>query len=206
MLGLRTIHWSAVSTSSSDYATTIMASSSVVMAYTLYALFCICTLQKMALAQDQPASLHLTYYVHEIRYGPNATLLAAAGTGQGNFSAAGWGTFSVFENALKEGPTADSKLVANITGTGVITTIGGLPSGGIQISAEHIFNEASGYNDSSLTITGTLSSPRGPPWECIVPGGTGYFRGYRGYVLAEPYAATTVPPLFVDKWDIYISK
>ena len=150
--------------------------------------------------------LHLVYYVQEIRGGPNSTSLAAAGTGQGNDSAIGWGSFMVYDNPLTEGPDTDSKLLGVITGSAVITTKGGIASGGLQISAQHIFNEASEYNGSSITVTGTLQSPLGPPWECIVPGGTGYFRGYQGYGLLEPVAAYTKPPLYVEKWNFYLSK
>lgn len=111
----------------------------------------------------------------------------------------------MFENLLKEGPTADSKLLGKITGTAVVTTIGGLATGGVQLSAQHIFNNASKYSGSSLTLTGTFGYPP-QGWEDLVPGGTGYFRGYRGYALGVPVLATTEPPLFVYKWDMYISK
>jgi len=154
---------------------------------------------------SSPTSLHLTYYVHETRYGPNATLLPAAGTAQGNVSEIGWGSFLVYEHPLKEGPSSDSKLLGKITGTGAITTKGGTATGGIKLAAEHIFNEASQYSGSSLTLTGTFAFPR-QGWECLIPGGTGHFRGFRGYALGEPVEATTVPPLFVYKWDIYLSK
>ena len=150
--------------------------------------------------------LHLMYYLHENRgTGPNSTTLTAAGTDQGKDSV-GWGSFLVYENPLTEGPATDSKLLGISTGSAAVTTKGGVASGGLQISAQHIFNEASGYNGSSITVTGTTESPLGPPWEVIVPGGTGYFRGYQGYGFLEPVAAYTKPPIFVQKWNLYLSK
>jgi hypothetical protein len=157
-----------------------MTSSSMLVPLLCTILACTCCL----LVASEPESLHLSYYIQEIRYGPNRTLLAAAGTGQGNVAEIGWGSFLVFEQALKAGPTADSKLLGTITGTATITTKGGFATGGLKLSAEHIFNEASEYNGSSLTLTGTFGFPP-QGWEQIVPGGTGYFRGYRGYAFGE---------------------
>jgi len=155
---------------------------------------------------SSPTSLHLTYYVHETRYGPNATILAAAGTEQGNISEIAWGSFLVYEHLLKEGPSPDSKLLGKVTGTAAVTTKGGTATGGLKLAAEHIFNEASQYSGSSLTLTGTFGFPLPGSWENIIPGGTGHFRGFRGYAVGESVEATTVPPLFVFKWDIYLSK
>lgn len=152
---------------------------------------------------ESPGPLHLTYYVLEIRGGPNSTLLAAAGTGQGNLSAIGWGSFLTLDNYLKEGPDTDSKLLGMITGTTVVTSKGGVATGGAQLNTQHIFS-GDFYNASSLTVTGTILTPS-TPWECIVPGGTGAFRGYSGYGLLAPVEATTAPPVYVYQWDIYIS-
>ncbi|XP_024375472.1 dirigent protein 11 [Physcomitrium patens] len=173
-------------------------------AYTLTVVLCICSLQ-LLVAGAGPETLKLTFYAHETRGGPNATLLPAAGTGQGNFSALGWGSFMVFDNRLKEGAAADSKLLGRITGSGALTTIGGLPTGGVQVTSKFWFGEGSKYPGSSFTLVGTLSY--GPaPWELIVIGGTGYFRGFSGYGLSAPENSTTVPPLFVYKWNFHLTK
>jgi hypothetical protein len=163
-----------------------MTSSSMLVPLLCTILACTCCL----LVASEPESLHLSYYIQEIRYGPNRTLLAAAGTGQGNVAEIGWGSFLVFEQALKAGPTADSKLLGTITGTATITTKGGFATGGLKLSAEHIFNEASEYNGSSLTLTAAPATSED----------TGAMR------LGKTIEETTVPPLYVWKWDIYLSK
>lgn len=172
-------------------------------AYTLCVVLCICSFQTSVFAASK--TLKLTYYAHETRGGPNATLLPAAGTGQGNFSALGWGSFLVFDNRLKQGAALDSKLLGRITGFGVLSTIGGLPTGGVQVTSKFWFGEGSKYPGSSITVVGTLSY--GPtPWELVVIGGTGKFRGYSGYGLSQPENSTTVPPIYVYKWNFYLTK
>lgn len=148
--------------------------------------------------------LHLTYFAHEIRGGANSTILLAAGTGQGNMSAIGWGSFLVVDNALKAGNTSDSLLLGSITGTAVISTIGGIATGGSQINTQHIFKQGSKYDGSSLTVIGTIQTPT-PPYEVIIPGGTGSFRGYSGYAILTPLDALTVAPLYVYQWDVHIT-
>jgi len=164
----------------------------------------LCSLQGgVTAATSRKKSLHLTYFVHETRGGADSTLLAAAGTGQGNMSAIGWGTFLAVDNAMKSGNTSDSLLLGSITGTAVVTTIDGIV-GGSQINTQHVFKQGSEYNGSSLTVIGTINSGT-PPYECNIPGGTGLLRGYSGYGLLTPVTEATVPPLYVYQWDVYIT-
>jgi len=155
-------------------------------------------------ATSHKKPLHLTYFLHEIRGGPNSTLIAAAGTGEGNISNIGWGSFLVLDNYMKSGNTSDSLLLGSITGTAVVTTVGGLATGGTQINTQHIFKEGSKYNGSSLTVIGTIQTAT-PPYECNIPGGTGDFRGYSGYGILNPLNSLTVAPHYVYQWDIYIT-
>jgi len=148
--------------------------------------------------------IELTVFVHETRGGPAATLLAAAGTGQGNFSALGWGSILMSDNVIKQGASPASKVLGRATGTGSLTTIGGLTDGGIQVVNKFWFSAESEYKGASLSIIGTLSSPLDGPWELIVVGGTGLFRGYTGYVVSVPELSTTAPPLYVYKYKFHL--
>uniref|UniRef100_A0A7I4B3A3 Dirigent protein n=1 Tax=Physcomitrium patens TaxID=3218 RepID=A0A7I4B3A3_PHYPA len=136
--------------------------------------------------------LHLTCYTHEIQDGLNASPKLNAGTGQGgDLTAAGWGSFVVFDNIVKEGLNEDSKTLGKFSGWGVVTSIGGIPAGGAQMSGQFDFGEGSEYNGSSIAVTGTVSVPGvgpPPPWERIIVGGTGKFRGCKGYAIAQPAA------------------
>lgn len=147
----------------------------------------------------------LTVYAHETRGGPNATLLAAAGTGQGNFPGLGWGSFLVFDNQLKQGASPRSTTLGRITGSAVLSTIGGLPGGGVQVVSKYWWSPTSAYKGSSLTVVGTLSYGTAP-WELTVVGGTGHFRGYTGYAYSQPENSTTLAPLFVYKWNFHLYK
>lgn len=171
------------------------------LAYTLCIVLCICSLQSVVSAKK----LQFVMYTQETRGGPNATLLAAAGTGAGNFSALGWGSFLTVDNLLKEGPGNDSIPVGRFTGVGVLSTKGGIMDGGILAIDQFRFGPASKYNGSTINVIGILASPLGGPWELTVVGGTGYFRGYKGYALSTPYLPTTVAPIFVFKWNFYLS-
>lgn len=115
-------------------------------------------------------SLHLQYYTHEIRGGPNATILVSAGADEGgNFSSLGWGSFVVFDNIIKEAFSPDSTVLGTISGTTVVTgKSGGFP---LQFMAQILFTENSKYNGSSFTVIPGI----------IIAGGTGYFQGYTGY-------------------------
>ncbi|XP_024397216.1 pterocarpan synthase 1 isoform X1 [Physcomitrium patens] len=152
--------------------------------------------------------LHLTCYTHEIQDGLNASPKLNAGTGQGgDLTAAGWGSFVVFDNIVKEGLNEDSKTLGKFSGWGVVTSIGGIPAGGAQMSGQFDFGEGSEYNGSSIAVTGTVSVPGvgpPPPWERIIVGGTGKFRGCKGYAIAQP--AAQARPLYVFRWDIHLSK
>lgn len=147
-------------------------------------------------------TMNLTYYVQEYSYGPNATLLSAAGTGAGNLSEIGWGTFIAIDNILSSGPNVTDTTWGRVTGTAVVTTIGGPAVGGLQINTQHVFNNVSGYAASSLTVLGTIA----PPFEINIPGGTGAFRGFSGYGILTALTELAAPPFSVYRWDIYLRK
>lgn len=147
-------------------------------------------------------SLHLTYYGFETRAGPNTTLLLAAGTGQGNPSAPGFGSFYVFDNVLRTGPSNSSKVVGHYRGTAVATSVEPIfTTGGLYVTADHIFGGGSKYNGSRITVIGTVGDAY-PPYTLLVPGGLGYFFGCTGYATSTPQPDTH--PVFLFKWDYYL--
>ncbi|KAG0588872.1 hypothetical protein KC19_2G275600 [Ceratodon purpureus] len=168
-----------------------MTFSSVLVAYTLCALLCICSLQTVV-----TDSLHLQYYTHEFRGGPNSTLLITAGPGNvGNFSTLGWGSFLVFDNIVREGISANSTLLGKTTGTTILTGKAG--DSPVQFIAQTLFNENYKYNGSSFIVL-----PGG-----VVLGSTGYFQGYKGYGQGVEVAATPTPSgafYAVYLWDVYL--
>ncbi|KAG0559678.1 hypothetical protein KC19_10G122800 [Ceratodon purpureus] len=176
-----------------------MARSSVTLTYITIMLLCICCLAPPAMAKK---NLHLTYYGFETRAGPNTTLLLAAGAGQSNISEMGFGSIFVFDNVLRTGSTNTSKVVGHNRGTAVATSVEPIfTTGGLYMTADHIFGEGSKYNGSRLTVIGTVADAY-PPYTLLIPGGLGYFFGCSGYASSNPVPAT--PPLYVFKWDFYL--
>ena len=156
-------------------------------------------------------TLHITHYTHEIRGGPNHTLLLAAGTNSANLTAGvTFGSILVFDNTITETPSNKSKTVGRAAGVaiGVIkpsASTDGLTR--VQLHMEHIFQDGSMYRGSSISVVGIFFATTGP-WQADVPGGTGVFRGYRGYGVATQLQETPEPPpvYLMYKWDFYLSK
>lgn len=153
-------------------------------------------------ARREQNFLKLNYVVHEVRTGANATILSAAGTGAGNLSRTGWGTVMMSDNVVRESESTSSTLIATSTGFGAVTSSLGI-RGGIMSITKVTFNDASKWNASSLTFSGTFATPN-PPYEAIVMGGTGLFRGCRGYAIASP--GLTSPPVYTTKWEVFLWK
>ena len=151
-----------------------------------------------------PKDLNFTAYGFETRAGPNTTLLLAAGTGQGNLSETGFGSFFVFDNILREGPSVTSKELGRYKGTALGVSLEPYTIGGLYMIAHHDFQSGSGkYNGSSFTVMGTVGDIYAPPPRyMLIPGGLGYFFGCSGYAIWAPVPAT--PPLFVFQWDFYM--
>jgi hypothetical protein len=138
-------------------------------------------------------TLRITHYTNEIRGGPNRTFLLAAGTPQSDLGVgAAFGSFIVYNNVMKEGVSPDSQTLGRIAGQAV------------QLVMQHIFEEASPYNGSTIDVVGIFFFA--PPWEMRVPGATGMLRGYSGYGKCEPISQTTGDPplLLIYRWDFYL--
>ena len=163
------------------------------------------------LAATKPETLHITHYTHEIRGGPNRTLLLVAGTNSDNLSkGVGFGSLVVFDNLIRQSPSAESKLLGRASGVAIGVIRPGPSTKGftrVQMHLEHIFEGGSMYHGSTISVVGIFFAMKGP-WEANVPGGTGYFKGYRGYGVSTQVSETPKPPPIhlVYKWDFYLTK
>ncbi|KAG0558769.1 hypothetical protein M758_10G049700 [Ceratodon purpureus] len=178
-----------------------------VLAATLCIFASICT---VAMA-TKSGTLHVTHYTHEVRGGPNRTLLLSAGTNSANLSAGvGFGSVVVFDNEIREGTSNSSKLLGRASGVAIGVIRPSPATKGatrVQMHMEHIFEEGSEYDGSTISVVGIFFSLTGP-WEANVPGGTGRFKGYRGYGVSAQLSETAGPPpvYIVYKWDFYLTK
>jgi hypothetical protein len=137
--------------------------------------------------------------------------LLAAGTNSENITAGvGFGSILVYDNTITQGPSNTSKLLGRASGVaiGVIkpsASTNGLTR--VQVHMEHIFEEESIYHGSTIAVVGIFFS-NDSPWEATVAGGTGRFKEYRGYGVAEQVSETPGPPpvYLVYKWDFYLTK
>lgn len=149
------------------------------------------------------------YYLQEIKGGPgtNGTIFVAAGTASNgnNATSVGWGSIFIFDSPLHAGTTPNTTHLGKSTGTAIVSNKGGIPDGGVQVNSNHIFGNGSRYYKSSLKVEGMVDFTSTPPYECLVPGGTGYFRGYKGYGLAVP-ETSAFAPLVVYKWSIFLTR
>lgn len=154
-------------------------------------------------------TLRITHYTNEIRGGPNGTFLLAAGTPQPDLGVgAAFGSFIVYDNVMKAGVSPDSRTLGRIAGQAVgVVKPTSTPDNNtrVQLVMQHIFEEASPYNGSTIDVVGIFFFD--PPWEMRVPGATGKLRGYSGYGKCEPISQTTgAPPLFlIYRWDFYLT-
>jgi hypothetical protein len=146
-----------------------------------------------------PKESRLTLHVHEIRGPPKPTLIAAAGPGANDLTKIGFGSFLVFDNEIRDGPDRGSALLGRERGYGPISDLKG--EQGIQLTSTMFFNPQSRYN-GTLSFHGNVGGPN-PITELLVLGGTGDFRGAKGYALVETLKATPLEVVF--RWSIYLS-
>ncbi len=142
----------------------------------------------------------LDFYVHEIRSGAEATLILAAGTGNGDVQNMGFGSVLVFDNEVREGGSRDSKLVGRERGYGPVSDLQGKE--GVQLLSKITFNSDSEHSSATLTFCGNLGGVESP-YELIVLGGTGHFRGARGYALVQNCPPR--PPHFIFHWSVHLT-
>lgn len=146
-----------------------------------------------------PKQSTLTLYIHELRAPPDSTVLAAAGTGQNDFTKIGFGSFLVFDNEIRDGPDRNSTLLGRERGYGPISDLQG--KHGIQLTSTLVFGRGSTYH-GTLTLQGNVGGAE-PTTELAVLAGTEDFRGARGYAIVE--TVKTSPLAVVFRWNLYLS-
>ncbi|CAK9230118.1 unnamed protein product [Sphagnum troendelagicum] len=142
----------------------------------------------------------MEFFVHEIRSGGEATLMLAAGTGKGDHRNLAFGSLLVFDNEVREGGSRDSKLVGRERGFGPVSDLQGKE--GVELLSKIAFNADSAHGVGTLTFSGNFGGVQSPS-ELIILGGTGRFRGARGYALVENCPAQ--PPHFIFHWNVYLN-
>lgn len=134
--------------------------------------------------------LKVKFVVHEVR-GANGTITASAG------AFPGWGTLLMVDNVVRATEDLTSTILGKSTGIGGITQKAGI-QGGILSLTKISFTDNSKFNASSITLTATFATT--PPYEIIILGGTGRFRGVKGYGIANPGAV--VGPQATTKFEL----
>jgi hypothetical protein len=142
----------------------------------------------------------LEFYVHEVRIGPGTTVMLNAGTGHHELKLPGYGSMFVFDNDVREGGSRDSKLVGRERGHGSITDE--KFKEGLQLMSKITFNEDSQFGPGSLSFSGNVGGAVAP-YELIVLGGTGNFRGAKGYAIVEN--CPPHPPAYSFHWRVHLS-
>jgi hypothetical protein len=124
---------------------------------------------------------HLRVFWHDVvSGGPNVSTVVAVAEGpNSNASATGFGSVTVIDDPLTEGPNLTSKLLGRAQGMYVSA---GKDSLSLMMAMNFVFIDGA-YNGSSLAILGPNPAERRVR-EMAVVGGTGLFRFARGYCQA----------------------
>ncbi|XP_044488187.1 dirigent protein 22-like [Mangifera indica] len=121
---------------------------------------------------------HLNFYFHDIIGGKNPTAVKIAGPP--NSTGYGFGSTTMMDDALTEGPERNSKLVGRAQG---LYAIAAQQEVSLLMVVNFAFMEGK-YNGSSISILG-----RNPVFndvrEMPIVGGSGLFRLAHGYALAH---------------------
>jgi hypothetical protein len=149
---------------------------------------------------EQEVEETLEFYVHEIRSADpddeSATLKLA--NLPPDTAPLQWGSSFVFDNEVREGLGANSSLLGRERGWGVVTDQHS--EEGLQLTSKISFIEGK-YEGSTITFSGNVGGKK-TPYELIINGGTGHFRGAHGYVLADN--APNDGPRFIFHWKVFL--
>ncbi|WVZ53912.1 LOW QUALITY PROTEIN: hypothetical protein U9M48_004798 [Paspalum notatum var. saurae] len=140
---------------------------------------------------------HLCVFWHKTCGGPNVSTVAQVAEGPSSgASATGFGTVTVIDDPLTDGPnltsSSSSKLVGRAQGVYVSA---GKDALSLMIAMNFVFVDGA-YNGSSLAILGANPADR-KVREMPVVGGTGAFRFARGWFDAKTGDATVEYNLYV---------
>ncbi|KAG6534951.1 hypothetical protein ZIOFF_008865 [Zingiber officinale] len=144
--------------------------------------------------------LHLRFFQHERILGtPNATVVLSVNADNSGL-ATGFGNIVAYDNALRETTDLRAPIIGHSQGLG----IGSDRSGASGFTVFSMVFTGGKYNGSSLDIQGIFISQ--PLLETVseraIVGGTGRFRGARGYLLSKEIVLT--PETLTGQLDAYI--
>ncbi|XP_031275415.1 dirigent protein 1-like [Pistacia vera] len=124
----------------------------------------------------------MTFYLHDVSEGQNATFFPVAGIPGKLWSSTQFGTVYVHDDPITEGPDPNSAPVARAQGMHVVASSDGTSS---LVMMSFVFtNEA--YSGSTLQIFGTNRQNEAVR-EVPVIAGTGKFRSASGYAMFQKY-------------------
>ncbi|KAG6526833.1 dirigent protein 22-like [Zingiber officinale] len=118
---------------------------------------------------------HLHFFIHENDISPNATTITVVNSTNNN--PGGFGSIWIFDDELREGSSANSKLIGRAQGMAPEVSLG---QRAWSVLIDFVFTDGE-YNGSSLTVVGRATL--GGPIERSIIGGTGKFRMARGYTI-----------------------
>lgn len=144
----------------------------------------------------------LEFYVQEIRSADPSDTTATVKVANlpVNTKPLQWGSSFVFDNEVREGIGADTTLLGRERGWGVISDTENKEA--LQLLSKISFMDGK-YKGSTLTFSGNVGGAV-TPYELIILGGTGHFRGAHGYALVD-----NVPnegARFKFHWNVFICK
>ncbi|KAG6526840.1 pterocarpan synthase 1-like [Zingiber officinale] len=159
----------------------------------LFLLFFVATSQ----AQARDFTTHLHFFVHENDNSPNATAITVVNSTTSN--PGGFGSIGVFDDELREGSTADSKLIGRAQG---IAPEVSLSSQMAWLGLLNFVFTDGEYNGSSLAVV-CRATLEGATERSIV-GGTGKFRMARGYAITT-FVSGAPAGHFIVEYNAYVA-
>lgn len=153
----------------------------------------------VSVVDERKVKEKMVFYIHEIRSADMTATLKVASLPE-NTAPLQWGSILVFDNEVREGEGTDSKLIARERGWGCITDKDS--ADGLQLFSKITFTDGK-YEGSSLTFSGNVGGAA-TPYELIILGGTGHFRGAHGFVLADN--CPNQGNLFIFQWNVFVTK
>ncbi|XP_075521341.1 dirigent protein 21-like [Primulina tabacum] len=117
---------------------------------------------------------HLHFYFHDVQSGKNPTAIKVIGDGLG------FGTTFIMDDALRQGPERDSKIIGRAQGMYSIAAQNDIA---LLMMMTFVFVEGR-YNGSTISVMGrnhVIDDVR----EMSIVGGSGVFRLGKGYALAH---------------------
>lgn len=144
----------------------------------------------------------LEFYIHEIRSADPSDKTATLKLANlpPNTKPLQWGSSFVFDNEVRDGVGADTTLLGRERGWGVVTDQNSEEA--LQLLSKISFTQGK-YKGSTITFSGNVGG-KVTPYELIIHGGTGHFRGAHGYVLADN--TPNDGPRFIFHWNVFICK